>query len=60
MTLKTCQYCFGEKTVFNGKDWITCPYCKGDGLCEEFTLFPDRIFPDDRIPFDENQIYSDD
>ena len=62
MNKGTCQYCFGEKSVFNGKDWIICPYCKGDGVCNNFedNIYADRIFPDDRVPFDENQFYLDD
>ena len=60
--LVTCHYCLGEKLIFNGKDWHECPMCRGDGIADERDLeewIPDRIFPDDRVPFDEDTFYSD-
>ena len=57
-----CHYCLGQKTIFILNDYKDCPVCKGSGVEEdldsEFTY--DRLFPDDRVPFNEEDFYSDD
>lgn len=62
MSLVTCDYCLGEGVVFNGKYEVVCPVCKGDCVIQEYDTdeLPERIFPDDREPFDENDFYTDD
>jgi hypothetical protein len=62
MSKITCHNCFGEKYIFNGRDWILCKICKGDGVVEDFDqedYYPDRYFPDDRVPFDDDLYYPD-
>lgn len=62
MALVTCDYCLGEGSIFNGKNVVLCPICKGDCVVQDYDQDEpkERFFPDDREPFDENTIYTDD
>ncbi len=51
-----CPNCLGEKTVFNGSEYETCPLCFGDGYYfEEEPSEEDLFVDDDYVPFDENE-----
>lgn len=65
MSLVPCDHCLGEGIIFNGKKEVLCPICKGDCVIQDFGLeneetLPERFFPDDREPFDEDKYITDD